>query len=151
MRWTGCPVPTHWTLLRLHSVEMWEGSLQVGMGQHGSVTFYGCWHTNHIMTGLANGPFSSGGQKWALTGVIHGNMHVIVLSCTHLQEKHACFHVISLFSAHFWPHWKRVCLGPWSSPSTIKDCLVCVLLFLQWNLSTAGTVYGRHFAIYMVS
>ncbi len=34
----------------------------------------------------ANGPFSSGGQKWALTGVIHGNMHVIVLSYTHLQE-----------------------------------------------------------------
>ncbi len=33
-----------------------------------------------------NGPFSSGGQKWALTGVIHGNMHVIVLSCTHLQK-----------------------------------------------------------------
>ncbi len=46
---------------------------------------------------------------WALTGVIrttvHGKMHVIVLSCT---EKHVCFHVISLFSAHFWPHWKSV-------------------------------------------
>ncbi len=23
-------------------------------------------------------------------------------------EKHVCFHVISLFSAHFCPHWKRV-------------------------------------------
>ncbi len=23
-------------------------------------------------------------------------------------EKHVCFHVTSLFSAHFWPHWKRV-------------------------------------------
>ncbi len=35
---------------------------------------------------LWNWPFSSGGQKWALTGVIHRNMHVIVLSCTRLQK-----------------------------------------------------------------
>ncbi len=46
-------------------------------------------------------------QKWALSGVIHGNIHVIVLSCT-FTEKRVCFHVISLFSAHFWSHWKRV-------------------------------------------
>ncbi len=45
---------------------------------------------------VSNGPFSSGGQTSALTGVIHGNRHVIVLSCTHLQ-KNVCLHVISLF------------------------------------------------------
>ncbi len=28
-------------------------------------------------------------------------------------EEHVCFHVISLFSAHFWPHWKSV---HWEEP-----------------------------------
>ncbi len=57
----------------------------------------------HVQTSRRlNGPFTSGGQKWALTGVIHGNMHVIVLGFTYtFTEKHVCFHVISLFRAHF--------------------------------------------------
>ncbi len=63
-----------------------------------------------------NGPFSSGGQKWALTGVVHGNTHVIVLSCTHYMETYMflckCVHestvtcmfpCITPVSAHFWP------------------------------------------------
>ncbi len=74
-----------------------------------------------------NGPFSSGGQKWALTGVIHGNMHVIVLSYT-FTEKHVCFDVISLFSAHFWPHWKR-----------IHYCLIICFLVMRLTLVRSST------------
>ncbi len=45
----------------------------------------------YIQAEFTNGPFSSGGQKWALTGVIHGNMHVIVLSCTYYMEIYMFF------------------------------------------------------------
>ncbi len=74
------------------------------------------WATLSILNNWNNGPFSSGGQKWALTGVIRGNMHVIVLSCTHYMETYKffckCVHestiscmfpCISPVSAHFWP------------------------------------------------
>ncbi len=44
------------------------------------------WLSLCLIPSLFNGPFSRGGQMWALTGVIHGNMHVIVLSWTHLQK-----------------------------------------------------------------
>ncbi len=37
----------------------------------------------------------------SLTGVIHGNMHVIVLSCTHLQKNMYVSMYFLFFSAHF--------------------------------------------------
>ncbi len=55
-------------------------------GHGGLGSGYGAGLQKEPQNWYANGPFSSGGQKWALTGVIHGNMHVIVFSCTHLQK-----------------------------------------------------------------
>ncbi len=86
---------------------------------------------------------SGGGQKWALTGVIHGNMHVIVLSCAHYVETYMffckCVHestvtctfpCITPVSAHFWPPLEK---GP----------LVVILDMHTSHYSKLGRTCGR--------
>ncbi len=46
-------------------------------------------------------------------------------------EKHACFHVISLFSAQCWPHWKRVhCSNNTIVNSTHREILYILKLHI---------------------
>ncbi len=47
--------------------------------------------------------------QWGLTNWSNTWKHACYCAFMYtFTEKHVCFHAISLFSAHFWPHWKRV-------------------------------------------
>ncbi len=88
-----------------------------------------------------NGPFSSGGQKWALANWSNTWKHACYCAFMYtFTEKHVCFHVISLFSAHFWPHWKgsirlkdqRKGVGLWDNQ--IKSVWYSWAPYLKWLL-----------------
>ncbi len=80
-------------------------------------------------------------------------------------EKHVCFHVISLFSAHFWPHWKRVhilhawemscCIVPFHAPHapicTHAGAFVSgIYVTSGWSMS-ALTALGWGFGLSLLS
>ncbi len=62
--------------------------------------------------------------------------------------KHVCFHVISLFSAHFWPHWKRVhCVNTQLNIAIIVVCYLATYVRIYSNflecMAIGKTSYNR--------
>ncbi len=100
---------------------------------------------DHILCCRYDGPCSSGGQKWALTGVLHANMCAFMYTFT---EKHACFLVLLQLVLTFDPHWKRVhcvyvyimvCHANRRSDSHGMDHACTCMEGVQWILWLYGT------------